>query len=341
MLNSSVVLCALLAFSEEPVAPPPTQRPGQQAPPPTAGAAAGATDGTPASAEPAPASTPTVPADVLRVIEAHAHEIRNCYTAVVGTPAPDAPALGLEFTVGANGRVALSSLAVHGAEDGRLIACVAGSVGRWEFAARTAPVQVSHAIDVHASVPAAATSSVPAAGRVAIAPPPVSSGAKPSAGIGGWSPSRPGIRKNLGYPSPPEKGEIPPQFMERTRRGGTKRGVGLMATGYSVLAGSYVLSALTAWVAGGQGDSGYGWLYLPVVGPWVAVGTVGPGVLVFSAIPQTVGLSLAIAGTVRHRRAKRAARRASAGNRRAQLTGLSGGLAPHGNGGHVSVSLAF
>jgi hypothetical protein len=79
---------------------------------------------------------------------------------------------------------------------------------------------------------------------------------------------------------------------------------GLIGSGAGVFGGVYLLTLLTASTFHeATDDSGFAAAYVPVIGPLIAIGTVGPGpsggmFLTLSAVAQGTGLGLLIAGLV-------------------------------------------
>lgn len=129
----------------------------------------------------------------------------------------------------------------------------------------------------------------------------------------GYPPPPPGgAYQPQGYPGQYQPYAAPPVVWQRPQRPAR----GLMIAGISVLGGSYLLSAA---IGGGILDdrSDYNnynhtlvgrWLFVPVVGPFVAMSHAGDGSwgLWFLGMVQLVGAGLTTGGVIRYRNSKRA-----------------------------------
>ncbi len=150
-------------------------------------------------------------------------------------------------------------------------------------------------------------------------------------------------------PQPPRQPQAPPVY-----RPTSKRGLGLMITGWSLLTASYALTALSGAVVIDTCSSSDTYdcrklgrsLMVPVLGPFLATSEIDTmrGRLALAVIPglvQVAGLSMGIAGSVLFSRSRR--RRIAALNadgfrltRRAHNLRLSNTASPYGGGLRLS-----
>ncbi|MCB9756703.1 MAG: hypothetical protein H6713_42845 [Myxococcales bacterium] len=132
-------------------------------------------------------------------------------------------------------------------------------------------------------------------------------------------------------PAPEQPQEYEPP--EKPRR----RGLGMMISGWSLFAGSYLITALSGAIAYDTGSEELGGaLLIPVAGPLIAIPQVdslsGKIALVFPFLAQTAGLTLGIAGTVLFARSGRANTAVNVDGVRLTRSGLrlNAGLTPRG-----------
>lgn len=120
----------------------------------------------------------------------------------------------------------------------------------------------------------------------------------------------------------------------------------MMISGWSLFAGSYIITALVGAVAYDLGDEQLGGaLLIPVAGPLIAIPQAdtlsGKVFLVIPFLAQTAGLTLGIAGTVMFARSGRANTALNADGVRLTRSGLrlNAGMSPYG--GSVGLRYRF